>query len=183
MDELPPQSEMVEELWAKSKIERLMTDLGRALDRGDWRLYRRCFADRVNINFERTLAFPEISVDADLWVSLAEHLLTPVRTHHQFSNYAIDLRCDTAEAIIYLVARHWKASDNGSSEFVQNGWYENGFVRLGGEWKVSRLLHTHQWTSGNGALFGTPTAEAAALMQRVFCEENRVAGEAVRVAA
>lgn len=174
MNRTVSQSEMIETLWAKSQIERLMTDLGRAIDRGDWALYRRCFADEIDINFERTLGFPEIRCDADTWVGLAEHLLTPVRRHHQFSNYAIDLDGDRAEAIIYLVARHWRASDNGSSEFVQNGWYENRFVRVDGEWKLSRLFHTHQWTSGNGALFGVPTEEAAALLKQVFCEANRI---------
>jgi hypothetical protein len=164
----------VEALWSRAGIEKVMTDLGRSLDQQDWPLYRSCFGDTVDINFERTLGFKEVRVDADTWTRLAEQLLTSVRTHHTFSNYAIELDGDRASATIYLVARHWAATDNGSSEFIQNGWYKNRFVHVGGEWKVSRLLHTHQWTSGNGALFGAPSPAGAALMQQVFCEANIV---------
>lgn len=174
MTDTVPHAEMIETLWAKSLIERRMTDLGRALDFRNWSLYRSCFTDTVCINFQRTLGFPEIRVDADTWTRLAELLLANVRTHHQFSNYATDLNGDQAEAIIYLVARHWRSTDDGSSEYTQNGWYENRFTRIGGDWKINRLLHTHRWTSGNGGLFGMPSGEAGALLGQVFCEANRI---------
>ncbi len=167
-------ADMLQELWDKSQIERLMTNLGRAIDVGDWALYRRCLADQIDVNFERSTGFPEIRVDADTWIRLVELLLSPVRRHHQFSNYAIDLSGDKADAVVYLVARHWRSTDGGASEFIQNGWYENKFARIDGDWKITRLLHTHQWLSGNSGLFGTPSPQAAQLMNRVFAEENRV---------
>ena len=170
----PSTSQMVQALWAKAEIERLMTDLGRALDRCDWELYRCCLTDPIDVNFERSLGFPEIRVGRDLWVRLAEALLAPVKTHHQFSNYAIDLNEGKANAVVYLVARHWRATENGSSEYNQNGWYENRFVQIEGKWKLSRLLHTHQWTTGNAGLFGTPSPEAEKLLKEVFCDENRI---------
>ena len=135
---------------------------------------RSCLTDPVDINFERTLGLPEVRVSADKWVRLAELLLTPFRLHHQFSNYAIDVDGDHATGIIYLVAKHWQSTDNGFSEFIQNGWYDNRFVRVDGRWKVSRILHTHQWNSGNGALIAHPPTEAQALLREVFSEANRV---------
>jgi len=168
------QKQMIEELWAKSQIERVMTDLGRALDQQDWALYRQCLADTIDVDFERTLGFKEIRIDADTWVELVRNLIGHVRTHHSFSNYAIDLDGDQARANIQLVARHWRSTDYGASEFNQYGWYENRFVREEGKWKLRRLLHTHRWTSGNGALFGNPTEETAALLGRVFCETNLI---------
>jgi hypothetical protein len=165
---------MIEFLWGKYQIEKVMIDLARAIDRGEWALYRRCLADEINVNFQRTTGFPEIRVNADLWTRCAELLLAPVRRHHMFSNFSVSINGDMAEATVYLVARHWKATDNGSSEFIQNGWYENRFARINGEWKITRLLHTHQWVSGNGALLNNSDPEAMKVMQQVFSKENCV---------
>ena len=73
-----------------------------------------------------------------------------------------------------MVARHWKATDGGSAEYTQVGWYENTFGLIDGEWKITRLLHTFQWVSGNGALFDFNDPELIKLMDQVFAPENRV---------
>jgi hypothetical protein len=170
----PSQAQMVEALWARSQIEAVMLRFGRALDMGDWKAYRSCFADRFRVNFERLTGQPEVYVDADLWTRFAEVILSPVRRHHQYSNLTVTVNGDNAEAVIYMVARHWKASDSGSPEYTQIGWYENTFQRLGGEWKISRLLHTYSWIDGNGGLFDFSDPELIKVMGQVFAPENRV---------
>ena len=126
------------------------------------------------MNFERLTGQPEVIVDADLWTRFAEVILSPVRRHHQYSNFAAVIDGDRADAVIYMVARHWKAVDSGAAEYVQNGWYENSFERIGGQWKITRLLHTYQWITGNGGLFDFSDPELVAVMGRVFAAENRV---------
>jgi hypothetical protein len=165
---------MVEALWARSQIEAVMLRFGRALDLGDWRAYRSCFADRFRVNFQRLTGQPEVYVDADLWTRFAEVILSPVRRHHQYSNLTVTLEGDRAEAVIYMVARHWKAGDGGSPQYTQVGWYENTFGRIAGDWKITRLLHTYQWIEGNGALFDFNDPELVAIMAQVFAPENRV---------
>ena len=166
--------QMIETLWNRAEIERVMLNFGRALDTGNWPLYRSCFADRFQVNFERLTGHPEVHVDADLWTRFAEVILTPVRRHHQYSNFCATLDGDRADAVIYMVARHWKPTDGGSAEYTQNGWYENRFARIGGQWKITRLLHTFQWVSGNGALFDFTDSELVKVMGQVFAPENRV---------
>jgi hypothetical protein len=73
-----------------------------------------------------------------------------------------------------MVARHWRAVDNGHPEYIQNGWYENSFKRIDGEWKITRLLHTFSWITGNGALFDLSDPELVEVMGQVFAPENRV---------
>ena len=70
----------VDSLWNKAKIEKVMLNFGRALDLGDWKLYRSTFADRIHVDFERLTGNPETAVDADLWTRFAETILTPVRS-------------------------------------------------------------------------------------------------------
>jgi len=170
----PSEAKAIEILWDRAEIERLMLRFGRGLDLGDWKLYRSCFADRFKVNFERLTGCPEVHVDADLWTRFAEVILSPVRRHHQYSNFYVNLDGERAEAVIYMVARHWRPTDGGAAEYTQNGWYENTFERIGGEWKITRLLHTFQWVSGNGALFDFSDPELTRVMAQVFAEENRV---------
>jgi hypothetical protein len=63
----PSQAQMIETLWTCAEIEKVMLSFGRALDTGNWPLYRSCFADRFRVNFERLTGQPEVYVDADLW--------------------------------------------------------------------------------------------------------------------
>jgi len=171
---LPDTAQMMEALWTRSQIEGVMLRFGRALDLGDWPAYRRCFADRFRVNFERLTGQPEVYVDADLWSRFAEVILSPVRRHHQYSNLSVTVDGDRAEAVIYMVARHWKPTDSGSSEYTQVGWYENTFGRIAGEWRITRLLHTYQWVSGNGALFDYSDPKLIEIMGQVFAPQNRV---------
>jgi len=165
---------MVEILWARAQIEAVMLRFGRALDMGDWKAYRSCFADRFRVNFEKLTDQPEVFVEADLWTRFAELILSPVRRHHQYSNLTVSLQDDRAEAVIYMVARHWKPTDSGAAEYTQIGWYENTFGYLEGEWKITRLLHTYRWIEGNGALFDFSDPELVKVMAQVFAPENRV---------
>lgn len=170
----PDTAQMIEALWTRAQVESVMLRFGRALDVGDWPAYRSCFADRFRVNFERLTGQPEVYVDADLWTRFAEVILSPVRRHHQYSNLTVSVNGDTAEAVIYMVARHWKPTDSGSSEYTQVGWYENTFGLIGGEWKITRLLHTYQWVSGNGGLFDFSDPELVKVMGQVFSPENRI---------
>ena len=166
--------QMIDILWTKAEIEQVMLNFGRALDLGDWKLYRRCFGDKLQVDFERLTGQPEVTVDADLWTHFAEIILSPVRRHHQYSNFSATLDGDHARATIYMVASHWKPTDGGASEYIQNGWYENSFQRIGGQWKITRLKHTFQWITGNGALFDFSDPKLVEVMGRVFAKENRV---------
>lgn len=170
----PTVEQMVTTLWETSRIEDLMLRFGRALDTGNWAMYRSCFADRFKVNFERLTGYPEVYVDADLWTRFAELILSPVRRHHQYSNMSVSIEGDRADGVIYMVARHWKATDGGCPEYTQVGWYENAFERIRGQWKITRLLHTYQWVNGNGGLFDFSDPELVKVMGQVFSPENRV---------
>jgi len=161
-------------LWERSEIERVMLDFGRGLDRGDWVLYRKCFADRIRVDFERLTSFPEIEVDADSWARFAELALSPVRRHHQYSNFVAHVDGDSATATTYMVARHFQMTDRGSAENTQYGWYDNNFKKQNGAWKIVRLSHQFSWVSGNDGMFDFSEPALAAQMGIVFCDANRI---------
>jgi len=168
------ESEKLTWLWEHARIEQTMLRFGRALDLGDWPSYRSCLTDRIRVDFERLTGFPEIEVDADAWVRFAELALSPVMRHHQYTNFSADISSDHAVATTYMVARHRRLTDRGSPDNTQYGWYETGWLKLGGEWKMSRLSHQFVWIAGNDALFDFTAPELAAQMSIVFCAENLV---------
>lgn len=174
MNKVLTSEEKLDILWNRAEIERVMLNFGRALDLGDWPLYRSCFTDQIDVDFERLTGQPEVRVDADLWTRFAEVILSPVRRHHQYSNFTATIEGDRAQATIYMVARHWKPTEMGAAEYIQNGWYENSFQRIDGQWKMTRLRHTFQWITGNGALFDFSDPELIKVMGQVFAPENRL---------
>ncbi len=153
-------------------ITKVMLRFGRSLDLGDWPGYRSCFTDYINVDFKRLTGVPEIRVNADDWTRFAELILTPVRRHHVYSNFDVDVQGDRGFALTYMTARHWKATDLGASVYNQFGWYHAWFERHGGEWKIAYIKHDFQWVDGNNALFDMSEPELQASMEKVFSQTN-----------
>jgi SnoaL-like domain len=166
------------ELWEDKQVAKVMLRFGRALDLGDWAAYRSCFTDQVNIDFKRLTGQDEVRVDANLWTRFAEKILSPVRRHHVYTNWDISVEGDRAYALVYMTARHWKASDLGGPEYNQYGWYDVWLERSGDRWLINRIKHDFQWVSGNNAMFDTNEPELAKTMAQVFTDENKRAAQA-----
>lgn len=162
------------ELWERGEVERTIVEFGRGLDDGDWELYRSTLIDTVEIDFSRLTGFPEVRVAADLWTRFAKLALSPVRRHHQYSNFLIDVEEGTATATVKMVARHWKETDRGAGENTQYGWYEFGLRKEYARWKIARLKHHFEWISGNGALLDFADAAVNEVMVEIFAAGNRV---------
>jgi hypothetical protein len=153
-------------------VEKIMLRFGRALDTGNWPSYCSCFTDPVNIDFKRLTGWDEIRVSAELWTKFADQILTPVRRHHVYSNVNVKVDGDSAYGIFYMTARHWKATDLGTTDYTQYGWYDVWFVRQNGEWKIRRLKHDFQWGEGNNSLLDMSDPDLLKTMHQVFNPDN-----------
>lgn len=168
-------ADKLQRLWDERAITHVMLDFGRALDTGDWALYRSTFTDTILVDFKRLTGSDEILVSADDWTRFADLILSPVRRHHSYGNFRIDVQGDRAHALVYHTSRHWKPTDMGVSEYNQYGWYDVHFVCQGERWKIARIKHDFQWVSGNNALFDMTEPELARNMALVFSDANREA--------
>lgn len=160
------------DLWESRQVERVALRFGRALDTGDWAAYRACFTEVLNVDFARLTGCAEVRVNADLWTRFAKQILTPLRRHHVYTNTVVAIDGDRAHAHIYMTARHWKATDHGSSLNTQYGWYDFWFERSPCGWLINRLKHDFQWVEGNGGLLDMTDQGLVATMGQVFCPEN-----------
>jgi len=108
----------------RAEIERVMLNFAsRARSRG-LKLYRSCFADRFQVNFERLTGQPEVHVDADLWTRFAEVILSPVRRHHQYSNFSRpSMAIGRPRSCIWLA--RMEADGRRQRRIHSERWYEN----------------------------------------------------------
>jgi hypothetical protein len=166
------EADKINALWEENQVKKVILRFGRALDTGNWPAYRSCFTNPLNIDFKRLTGFDEVRVDADLWTLFAEQILSPVRRHHTYTNFNIEVDGDRAYAHVYMTSRHWKSTDIGTSMNTQYGWYDFWFERQDGAWLMNRLKHDFQWVGGNGALLDVSQPDLVATMQQVFRKEN-----------
>lgn len=159
-------------LWEREEVKKTMLRFGRSLDLGDWAAYRSCFTDPLTVDFQRLTGQPKVVVDPDHFTRFAECILSPVRRHHVFSNWDIDVHEDRAAAIVYMTARHWKATDIGASSNAQYGWYDVRFVKQRDSWLITEIKHDFQWIEGNGGLFDMTDPQLIEAMGQVFSEAN-----------
>ncbi len=162
-------AERIRHLEDRAAIQDLMMRFGRALDSKDWELYRSCFVDRVTLDFSETTGQPARQVDTATFVEFAKRRQRLHASFHQYSNFQVRISGDTARCLLYLVARHRiSETDYGDPLNVFVGWYDNEFLRLAGEWKISILRHPLQWVEGNALIKDAPDPAVEQLAHRLF---------------
>lgn len=166
------EQEKADALWQREEIKKTMLRFGRSLDVGDWAAYRACFTSPLIVDFQRLTGQPRVKVDPDHFTRFAERILSPVRRHHVFTNWDIEIEGDHATAVVYMTARHWKATDIGASSNAQYGWYDVRFVRKGGGWLITEIKHDFQWVEGNNSLFDMSDPALLEAMGQVFSAAN-----------
>ena len=163
---------MIRTLWEERQVQKVMLRFGRTLDTGDWAGYQACFTTVLNIDFKRLTGFDEVRVSASLWTDFARLFQTPMRRQHAYSNFDIDVDGDAAHAIVYFSARCWRATDMGEPHYVQYGWYEVWFERVGEDWKINRLKHDMFWIEGNAGVVDMQEPELGKTAQAIFSTQN-----------
>lgn len=169
------QENKINMLWQCEQVKKTMLRFGRALDQGDWQAYCSCFTNPLIVDFKRLTGQPRVQLEPTLFTRFVERILSPVRRHHVFTNWDIEIENERATAVVYMTARHWKATDVGASSNAQYGWYDVHFIEEGGVWKIAEIKHDFQWIEGNGSLFDMSDPALLEVMAEVFSPANAAA--------
>lgn len=145
-----------------------------ALDTHNWKFYRSCFADTVEVDYGDATGLPATMVDADAWTAFVRACVGPLQTHHVFTNFSVELGDETAFVRHYHVSRHRRPNQQGGDQYTQYGWYEARLVALGDGWRISSLRHCTQWCDGNPLVVDTTTDEYKQAADRVFGTQRAV---------
>ncbi len=119
------------------EIVALINRYATALDSANWALLRTCWADEVDVDYDT----------GEQWTSGAalnkfmESFHTGLKTMHMNGNFVLeDAGKDRARGRTYFKALLLRP--DGSLFIRADGWYNDEFARIGGEWKITRR-HVH----------------------------------------
>jgi hypothetical protein len=122
------------------EIERLLYDYAWGCDEGDWALLRSVFSDDADLDYSST-GGP--AGDPDEVVAWLESSLSRIRIQHVVSNFRIDVTGESASgSAMFLTTVHLEGL---GQPLTTGGYYELGFVRVDGRWKVRRLREDNRW--------------------------------------
>jgi hypothetical protein len=125
-----------------------------AVDAQDWVSFRRLFVPDVTAIYEGSRTW----TDLDTWVDDFTQIHKQYdATQHLISNHVVDVDGDSARAISYGHIQYF-ISDEGLREIYN--YYDDDFVRVDGEWKLSRLRCRTLWRSQSSLpQLGTPLSQ------------------------
>jgi hypothetical protein len=138
----------------RAQIYDLMVRYGRANDTADVDLVRTCFTGDLTAEVVPWTERFE-GIEAFL-VSWTRGTAAFASTHH-FSNFTFDVDGDAGSYSCLLIAQHWPRGTVASAEtpmYTIGGLYENRVRRTPEGWRITELLLTILWCSGDPQVLG-----------------------------
>ena len=152
------------ELLDRQGVSDVVIRYATGVDMRDWRAFRSCFCDEVEIDLSSWSGAPARTLPADDWVSGLKPLFTGLdATQHSMSNPLVDIDGDSARCRAYMQAAHF-LEDWPAPEFTIGGYYDDRLVRTSAGWRISAFTLTVWWRRGDDALM----AEAAQRGQKAL---------------
>src|SRR5262249_38217240 len=142
-------------LFDRAEISDCQLRYATGLDMRDWKLFRSCFADEIEVDFSSIFGGDgPRRVTGDRWAEAARRTISGLQaTQHMITNHVITVDGDGATCIASLQARHHLPNDKGESSQTMYGYYTNHFVRTAQGWKIKSCKLTVTWNEGNWGLF------------------------------
>ena len=144
----------LDELLDRQAIGEVVIRYATGADTRDWRLYRSCFCDEIEIDFSSWNGVPSGTVAADDWVAGVEMGLGGFdATQHISANHVITLEGDRATCVSYVQAQHVLRDEEAGGSFTLGGYYTNRLMRTEGGWKIRSCRLTVTWSQGDRGVF------------------------------
>ena len=122
------------------EIQRLLYDYAWGCDESDWALLRSVFSDDAELDYSSTGGPAGGREEVVDWL---ESSLSGIQIQHLVSNFRIDLTGDSAagKAMFLTIVQ----LEGLGQPLTTGGYYDLGFVRLNGRWKIHRLSEDNRW--------------------------------------
>lgn len=132
-------------------IVALINRYATGLDTADWTLLRSCWADDVDVDYGTGQTWSS----ADALNAFMTHFHTGLTTMHMNTNFVIaDAGDGRATGRTYFRALLLRS--DGSLFLRAAGWYDDCFVKMGSEWKITKR-HVRMIASEQGEVNGSLT--------------------------
>ncbi|WP_274648950.1 nuclear transport factor 2 family protein [Paenibacillus humicola] len=120
-------------------------------DNREWEALEQLFTEEVKIDYTSLTGGEPATIPANALMNSWKQGLTPLKaTQHFLSNPIVDLDSESqATCRAYFQARHEYPNPFGESQWTLGGTYTFRFASVNGQWKISGLVMTAVWASGN----------------------------------
>lgn len=119
----------------KAQIAEVLIRYATGIDFKDWKLFRTCWADEVDIDYGDLGIF----TDPDAFTTLMEQIHGGMgQTYHRISNIVVDVDADRATARSYVRAVLQAVPDDGGSWIDALGHYDDELVRTADGWRIAK---------------------------------------------
>ena len=146
-------SEAYNLLTTRDEIFQTMVRYGHGLDLKDASLLGSVFADSFEFDFSNLHGRPAGKTTPTQFVKSAFHFMREMKTLHQITNPRIEVYGDRATGMFDIVGWHYAPRQDGDSEYIVRGFYDEQFQQLGAEWKIVRHTIRVAYSTGNPNLF------------------------------
>ncbi|MDC7870845.1 nuclear transport factor 2 family protein [Pantoea ananatis] len=154
-------NDKLQELLDKQEIMELQYKYAHGVDRKDFELFASCFTDVISTDLSSympDLKFTEMTINE--WVEMVKKLIGHTKaTQHQMTNMLITIDGDTAKSKIALRAQHYVPNDFGENFLECGCHYDNTYLRVNGEWKISGIKVTFDFWDGNQYVLSKSTQQ------------------------
>ena len=119
---------------------------------------RECLCDEVFVDYASFRGDPAATIPADLYVEQRRNALETLDMQHNFLNLRVELDAATQTATArcnYLIYRFHPSFDGVNDHYFHSyGHYFFGFIRVNGNWKISRITQQLLRNQGNRKIHG-----------------------------
>lgn len=132
----------------KAEIAEVLIRYATGIDAKDWRLFRTCWTDEVDIDYGDLGKF----TDADAFTTLMTQIHDGMgQTYHRMSNVVIEVDADRATARSYVHAVLMAVPGDDASWIDALGHYDDELARTADGWRiVKRTTNIARVMSGAG---------------------------------
>lgn len=134
----------LQQLCDRAEIQDLLSKYARAVDTGDWELWRSLFTDDATVDYTALGGIAGTRDSVADWLSSSMALL-PMKQHY-VTNIETEISGDTADviAMFYNPMRLPGTADVSTC----GGWYRHHLVRTGAGWRSTHLREENTWFVG-----------------------------------
>ncbi len=138
----------------RMEISDIVIRYATGIDMRDWKVYRSCFCEEIEIDFKSWNKVDPKKFKVDDWIDLVRKTICGfTSTQHISSNHVITIDGYNATCVSYMQALHYLPNDQYDDTCTLGGYYTNQLTRTSQGWKISKCKLTVTWTTGDPRLF------------------------------
>ena len=144
------------ELAERMRIQDVLLREARAIDMRDWALWRSCYTEDADIDWTGNDGIRGRPDQLGPWLAKVSENFPPPSYQHFVTNIEISLNGDRATSRVLQLIPVALAVEKGRQIAFSGIWFDDEWVREGGQWKICKRTEHLAWRHNFPAGYQTP---------------------------